>query len=124
MTEQLRRPRVAVVTIVAGRHDHLRAQRRGLAAGTLRSYERGRSGLASYPVHRITAIRILDEDEVHGLDDDGPRRGDGDAARDVAEGDGSGGLVPTDPGPSPTLEPDVTGSSASGGSSRSREWPR
>ena len=35
-------------------------------------------------------------------------RSRGDAARDVAEGDGSGGLVPTDPGPSPTLEPDVT----------------
>ena len=37
-----------------------------LAAGTLRGYERGRQGLASYPVHRITAIRLLDdtEDEV------------------------------------------------------------
>ena len=34
-----------------------------LAAGTLRGYERGRTGLAAYPVHRITAIRILDEDE-------------------------------------------------------------
>ena len=40
-----------------------------LAAGTLRGYERGHSGLASYPVHRITAIRILDEDEAHGLDE-------------------------------------------------------
>lgn len=34
-----------------------------LAAGYVRGYERGRSGLVSYPVHRITAIRILDEDE-------------------------------------------------------------
>ncbi len=41
-----------------------------LAAGTLRGYERGRSGLASYPVHRITAIRILDEDESPSLDDE------------------------------------------------------
>ena len=35
-----------------------------LAAGTLRGYERGRSGLAGYPVHRITSIRLLDEDEA------------------------------------------------------------
>lgn len=35
-----------------------------LAAGTLRGYERGRSGLAAYPVHRITAIRVLSEDEA------------------------------------------------------------
>ncbi|WP_375497498.1 helicase-associated domain-containing protein [uncultured Jatrophihabitans sp.] len=41
-----------------------------LAAGTLRGYERGRTGLAAYPVHRITSIRILDEDEAHGLDQD------------------------------------------------------
>ncbi|MFN2559772.1 MAG: helicase-associated domain-containing protein [Jatrophihabitans sp.] len=35
-----------------------------LAAGYVRGYERGRSGLASYPVHRITAVRVLaDEDE-------------------------------------------------------------
>ncbi|MBE7187533.1 helicase-associated domain-containing protein [Jatrophihabitans endophyticus] len=34
-----------------------------LAAGTLRGYERGRSGLAAYPVHRITSIRLLDEDD-------------------------------------------------------------
>jgi hypothetical protein len=34
-----------------------------LAAGTVRGYEKGRQGLASYPVHRITAIRVLDEDE-------------------------------------------------------------
>ena len=40
-----------------------------LAAGTLRGYERGRNGLAAYPVHRITSIRLLDEDEV----DDGLR---------------------------------------------------
>ena len=35
-------------------------------------------------------------------------RSRGDAARDVGEGDGSGGSVPTDPGPSPTLGPDIT----------------
>jgi XPB/Ssl2-like helicase family protein len=65
-----------------------------LAAGTLRGYERGRSGLASYPVHRITAIRILPEDEVHGLDEnevpgldeDGPRRLD-DGARERGAGE-------------------------------------
>ncbi|GAB2470068.1 helicase-associated domain-containing protein [Jatrophihabitans fulvus] len=34
-----------------------------LAAGTVRGYERGRPGLASYAVHRITAIRLLDEDD-------------------------------------------------------------
>lgn len=34
-----------------------------LAAGYVRGYERGRSGLVSYPVHRITAIRILDDDD-------------------------------------------------------------
>jgi predicted DNA-binding transcriptional regulator YafY len=34
-----------------------------LAAGTVRGYERGQSGLVSYPVHRITSIRVLDEDE-------------------------------------------------------------
>jgi predicted DNA-binding transcriptional regulator YafY len=35
-----------------------------LAAGYVRGYERGRSGLASYPVHRITAVRVLaDEDD-------------------------------------------------------------
>ena len=34
-----------------------------LAAGTVRGYERGRQGLAAYQVHRITAIRLLDEDE-------------------------------------------------------------
>ena len=33
-----------------------------LAAGAVRGYERGRAGLASYPVHRITAVRLLDED--------------------------------------------------------------
>ena len=33
-----------------------------LAAGSVRGYERGRAGLASYPVHRITAVRLLDED--------------------------------------------------------------
>jgi predicted DNA-binding transcriptional regulator YafY len=32
-----------------------------LAAGTVRGYERGRAGLVSYPVHRITAVRLLDE---------------------------------------------------------------
>lgn len=35
-----------------------------LAAGTLRGYERGRPGLAAYPVHRITAIRVLSEEEA------------------------------------------------------------
>jgi hypothetical protein len=34
-----------------------------LAAGTVRGYERGRAGLVSFPVHRITGVRILDEDE-------------------------------------------------------------
>ncbi len=34
-----------------------------LAAGTLRGYERGRQGLASYPVHRITSIRVLEDAE-------------------------------------------------------------
>jgi hypothetical protein len=34
-----------------------------LAAGSVRGYERGRSGLVSYPVHRITAVKVLDEDE-------------------------------------------------------------
>jgi hypothetical protein len=34
-----------------------------LAAGTVRGYERGRSGLVSFPVHRITGVRILDDDE-------------------------------------------------------------
>lgn len=33
-----------------------------LAAGTVRGYEEGRSGLVSYAVHRITSIRLLDED--------------------------------------------------------------
>jgi hypothetical protein len=34
-----------------------------LAAGYVRGYERGRPGLASFPVHRITAVRVLDEDD-------------------------------------------------------------
>jgi hypothetical protein len=35
-----------------------------LAAGYVRGYERGRSGLVSYPVHRITAVRVMaDEDD-------------------------------------------------------------
>ncbi|HEV7205908.1 MAG TPA: helicase-associated domain-containing protein [Jatrophihabitans sp.] len=34
-----------------------------LAAGTVRGYEQGRPGLVSYPVHRITAIRVLDDAE-------------------------------------------------------------
>lgn len=34
-----------------------------LAAGTVRGYERGRHGLAAYQVHRITAIKLLDEGE-------------------------------------------------------------
>ncbi len=33
-----------------------------LAAGMLRGYERGRAGLSAYPVHRITALRVLDDD--------------------------------------------------------------
>ena len=32
-----------------------------LAAGMVRGYERGRDGLVAYPVHRITAIRAIDE---------------------------------------------------------------
>jgi hypothetical protein len=31
-----------------------------LAAGFVRGYERGRDGLVAYPVHRITAVRVLD----------------------------------------------------------------
>jgi hypothetical protein len=34
-----------------------------LAAGTVRGYERGRAGLVSFPVHRITGVRILDDNE-------------------------------------------------------------
>jgi hypothetical protein len=34
-----------------------------LAAGAVRGYERGREGLVAYPVHRITAIRILDAED-------------------------------------------------------------
>jgi hypothetical protein len=34
-----------------------------LAAGYVRGYERGQPGLASYPVHRITAVRVIDEDD-------------------------------------------------------------
>jgi hypothetical protein len=33
-----------------------------LAAGLVRGYERGHDGLVAYPVHRITAVRMLDED--------------------------------------------------------------
>ena len=43
-----------------------------LAAGMVRGYERGRSGLAAYPVHRITAIRVLDEDDEPADDPDSP----------------------------------------------------
>jgi antitoxin (DNA-binding transcriptional repressor) of toxin-antitoxin stability system len=32
-----------------------------LAGGSVRGYERGRTGLVAYPVHRITAVRIVDE---------------------------------------------------------------
>jgi predicted DNA-binding transcriptional regulator YafY len=32
-----------------------------LAAGMVRGYERGRDGLVAYPVHRITAIRPIEE---------------------------------------------------------------
>jgi hypothetical protein len=32
-----------------------------LAAGYVRGYEPGRQGLAAYPVHRITAVKVLDE---------------------------------------------------------------
>jgi hypothetical protein len=38
-----------------------------LAAGIVRGYERGRAGLAAYPVHRITWIRLVDEADA---DDD------------------------------------------------------
>ncbi|MDQ2796748.1 MAG: hypothetical protein M3Y06_06245, partial [Actinomycetota bacterium] len=34
-----------------------------LAAGTVRGFEEGRSGLAAYPVHRITSIRVLDDED-------------------------------------------------------------
>jgi hypothetical protein len=34
-----------------------------LAAGYVRGYERGGERLVSYPVHRITAVRVLDEDQ-------------------------------------------------------------
>jgi hypothetical protein len=34
-----------------------------LAAGYVRGYERGGQRLVSYPVHRITAVRVVDEDE-------------------------------------------------------------
>lgn len=34
-----------------------------LAAGIVRGYERGRDGLVAYPVHRITAVRLVDEPE-------------------------------------------------------------
>lgn len=34
-----------------------------LAAGFVRGYERGRSGLVSFPVHRITAVRVVAEDD-------------------------------------------------------------
>ncbi|WP_375486275.1 helicase-associated domain-containing protein [uncultured Jatrophihabitans sp.] len=53
-----------------------------LAAGTLRGYERGRSGLASYAVHRITAIRVLGEDEAQSLgEDEAQSLGEDDVAR-------------------------------------------
>ena len=32
-----------------------------LAAGSVRGYERGRPGLVSYPVHRITGVRIVED---------------------------------------------------------------
>jgi hypothetical protein len=32
-----------------------------LAAGIVRGYERGREGLVAYPVHRITAVRLVDD---------------------------------------------------------------
>ncbi|HVU90780.1 MAG TPA: WYL domain-containing protein, partial [Jatrophihabitans sp.] len=34
-----------------------------LAAGYVRGWEDGRDKLVSYPVHRITAVRVLDEDD-------------------------------------------------------------
>lgn len=34
-----------------------------LAAGTVRGYERGRPGLVSFPVHRITGVRIAEDDD-------------------------------------------------------------
>jgi hypothetical protein len=34
-----------------------------LAAGIVRGYERGHDGLVAYPVHRITAVRLVAEDE-------------------------------------------------------------
>jgi hypothetical protein len=33
-----------------------------LAAGYVRGYERGREGLVSFPVHRITAVRVVDDE--------------------------------------------------------------
>jgi predicted DNA-binding transcriptional regulator YafY len=33
-----------------------------LAAGLVRGYERGQDGLAAYPVHRITALQVLDDE--------------------------------------------------------------
>jgi predicted DNA-binding transcriptional regulator YafY len=34
-----------------------------LAAGIVRGYERGRDGLVAYPVHRITAVRLVADDD-------------------------------------------------------------
>jgi predicted DNA-binding transcriptional regulator YafY len=34
-----------------------------LAAGFVRGYERGGEHLAAFPVHRITAIRVLDSED-------------------------------------------------------------
>ena len=34
-----------------------------LAAGIVRGYERGRDGLVAYPVHRITAVRLVAEED-------------------------------------------------------------
>ncbi|HET6876956.1 MAG TPA: helicase-associated domain-containing protein [Jatrophihabitans sp.] len=55
-----------------GRETEHTLQPISLAAGMVRGYERGRSGLAAYPVHRITTIRVLDEDDEPGDDADDP----------------------------------------------------
>lgn len=34
-----------------------------LAAGMVRGYERGHDGLVAYPVHRITAVRLVAADD-------------------------------------------------------------
>jgi predicted DNA-binding transcriptional regulator YafY len=43
-----------------------------LAAGQVRGYESGRSGLTAYPVHRITWIRLVDDADDDYPDDSDP----------------------------------------------------